>query len=534
MDVSLTAQASQLRRAQGQRSLSAFTKLYLSEHLHHPPSAAHLEIYALLEASLTQRGRKLAIAAPRGFGKSTLVTLAYVLYGICYGQEQFIVLISATASQAIQFLENVKKELTDNQKLLTDFPELAAPKPSPWTRAELETPTHIRLLALGTGQRIRGRKFGRFRPTLIIADDLENAENTFSLESREQLKDWFNRSILKAGGEGTNYLFLGTLHHPYCLLGEYVDPGAHPEWTKRVYKAILTWPAHTELWSQWSRIYNSQDVWEGADGPHAAKRFYTANQALMDEGIQLLWPARWSFYELRTQYEDDPISFNSELQNEPINPRDCIFNVEEFSYWDQDYSSPEALLRVLGDDVEFYGACDPSLGHDTMRGDYTALIVLAKDRRDNLLYVLVADLARRSPTETIEAIFAYYQRYRFGSFAIETNQFQELLAEEVERRGQELGQYLPIERVKHTTEHKVRRIQSLHPWVKNGTVRFSRKHTLLLEQCRFFPKGKHDDGLDALEMAVRLAEQYAPPQIHVIRIGEEDDEEEGVRWHRLI
>lgn len=275
-------------------------------------------------------------------------------------------------------------------------------------------------------------------------------------------------------------------------------------------------------------------MWEDADGPQAARRFYAANQALMDEGIQLLWPQRWSFYDLRQQYEDDPISFNSELQNEPINPRDCIFNVEEFSYWDQDYSSPEALLRVLGDEVEFYGACDPSLGHDTMRGDYTAILVLAKDRRDNLLYVLVADLARRSPTETIEAIFAYYQRYRFSSFAIETNQFQELLAEEMERRGQELGQYLPIERVKHTTEHKVRRIQSLHPWVKNGTVRFSRKHTRLLEQCRFFPKGKHDDGLDALEMAVRLAEQYAPPQIHVIRIGEEDDEEGGVHWQRLI
>lgn len=27
---------------------------------------------------------------------------------------------------------------------------------------------------------------------------------------------------------------------------------------------------------------------------------------------------------------------------------------------------------------------------------------------------------------------------------------------------------------------------------------------MLLDQCRYFPKGKYDDGLDAFEMAVRL------------------------------
>ena len=535
MTSSLALHASQLRRTQGQHSLLAFMKLYLAEHLHHLPSAAHVEIYGLLEDVIRHRGRKLAIAAPRGFGKSTLVTLAYVLYGICYGQEQFIVLLSATASQAMQFLDNVKKELTENQKLLTDFPELAGPKPSPWTRAELETPTHVRLLALGTGQHIRGRKFGRFRPTLVIADDLENAENTFSLESREQLKDWFNHSILKVGGEGTNFLFLGTLHHPYCLLAEYVDANAHPEWIKRVYKAIMAWPQRADLWSQWSRIYNGQEAWDDTHGPQAAKAFYAANQTAIDEGVKLLWPERWSFYRLMEQYEDDPISFNSELQNEPINPHDCIFNVEEFTYWDEQFVSKDALLRALGEEVEFYGACDPSLGQDTMRGDYTAIVILARHRETKSTYVVEADLYRYTPTQTIEAIFAYYQRYRFERFAIETNQFQELLAQAVERRGRELGQYPPIERVKHTSESKVRRIQSLHPWLKNGAVQMCRKHTLLLDQCRFFPKGKHDDGPDALEMAVRAAEQGGcTPMLHVITLDDtERDEDDNARWINL-
>jgi predicted phage terminase large subunit-like protein len=258
----------------------------------------------------------------------------------------------------------------------------------------------------------------------------------------------------------------------------------------------------------------------------------------MEEGVALLWPERWSFYRLMEQYEDDPISFNSELQNEPVNPRDCLFNVSEFTYWDDQYVSKEALLRALGEDAEFYGACDPSLGQDTMRGDFTAIIILARDRRTRSMYVVEADLQRSSPTQTIEAIFAYYQRYRVERFAIETNQFQELLAQEVERRGRELGQYPPIERVKHTTEAKVRRIQSLHPWLKNGAVQMCRKHTLLLEQCRFFPKGKHDVGPDALEMAVRAAEQGAcTPMLHVINLnGPErnaDDEDGDARWINL-
>ena len=84
----------------------------------------------------------------------------------------------------------------------------------------------------------------------------------------------------------------------------------------------------------------------------------------------------------------------------------------------------------------------------------------------------------------------------------------------------------------------MRRVQSLHPWLKNGAVQMCRKHTLLLEQLRFFPKGKHDDGPDALEMAVRAAEQGAcTPMLHVINLNDpvrnDDDEDGDARWINL-
>ena len=66
----------------------------------------------------------------------------------------------------------------------------------------------------------------------------------------------------------------------------------------------------------------------------------------------------------------------------------------------------------------------------------------------------------------------------------------------------------------HSTD-KVGRIKSLQPLIASGRIRFSKKHRLLLEQLRQFPKAAHDDGPDALEMAV-AASRVARPGIFFI------------------
>lgn len=202
----------------------------------------------------------------------------------------------------MQILENVKKELTENTRLMTDFPEVfetyGKPKPPRWTQYEIETRNQIKVLALGSGQRIRGRKYGNYRPTLVIADDIENTDNTFTTESREKIKEWFNKSILKVGAEETNFLFIGTLYHPHCLLGEYLNPEANPVWIKKIYKAIMLGPKHSELWERWSNTYNNKEAFEGLKGPEAAQKFYETNREKMDEGIELLWSEKWDYYKL--------------------------------------------------------------------------------------------------------------------------------------------------------------------------------------------------------------------------------------------
>ncbi len=519
-----------MMRKAGEKSLYAFAKYFMPEHLKYPPSQAHREVYGLLQDITKKRSCKLAIAAPRDFGKSTLITLIYVIYAICYAKEKFIVILSNTSSQAKQILENIRKELTENERLQKAFPHIfeadGRPKPPRWRQDDIVTRNGVEILALGSGQQIRGRRYGSSRPTLIIADDVESPENTFSSESRDKLKDWFTKSVVRAGSESTNILYIGNLYHPHCLLNEYVNPELNPSWMNRVYQAIITWPIHIDLWEKWRNIYNNREKFEGVSGPEGALMYYEANTQAMTEGAVLLWPERHTIYNLMIAREENELSFMSELQNSPLDSKICIFNSDELHYWSSIYSCTENLLHALGDNAEFYGACDPSLGGQNLKGDYSAIVILVRDKRDGILYVVEADIKRRTPTETIDDILAYCQRYKFERFAVEINQFQKMLYDQLVERARKQSNYSPFEQVTNTSD-KVKRIQALQPLVKNGTIKFSKHLKLLLEQMRYFPKGKYDDGLDALEMAVQVAEEKLGV-LTVKILGEDRDND----WYR--
>ena len=96
-----------------------FFRKYYFKHYHKFPDAQfHREVCDLLVCMTDERGSKLALAAPRGSAKSTIITLQYVLYCICHKKETFIVIISGTASQAEGFLSEIKAELQNNKLLL--------------------------------------------------------------------------------------------------------------------------------------------------------------------------------------------------------------------------------------------------------------------------------------------------------------------------------------------------------------------------------------------------------------------------------
>jgi len=168
-------------------------------------------------------------------------------------------------------------------------------------------------------------------------------------------------------------------------------------------------------------------------------------------------------------------------------------------------------------------ALDPSKGKDSKHGDYSALVLLGRSL-DGILYC-DADLARRPTSQIVHDGLELYRRADPMAWAIETNQFQELLADEIARVGQETGLMPAIIPLVNTVNKQVR-IRRIGPYLARQAIRFragSPGSQLLVQQLREFPEGEHDDGPDALEMAIRVMGQL----LH----GRDADEEawEGLR-----
>ncbi len=254
------------------------------------------------------------------------------------------------------------------------------------------------------------------------------------------------------------------------------------------------------LWAEWEQIY--ADV-ERPDSREAARAFFEAHRAAMEAGAELLWPEEEDLYTLMAmRVEEGRTAFEREKQNVPINPEACEWPEEYFGdgLWFDDWPA-DVQVKTL--------ALDPSKGHDAGRGDYSAFVMLAVDRR-GLLY-LEADLARRPTPQIVSDGVELCRRFKPDVFGIEANQFQELLAGEfaAELARQRVYNVAPwgIE----NRMNKQTRIRRLGPFLSCKRLKF-KSHSpatrLLVEQLKEFPVADHDDGPDAAEMAIRLAAEW--------------------------
>lgn len=442
-------------------------------------------------------GTRRAVAAPRGHAKSTNLTFKGTMHSTLYGYKHYPIIISDSSEQAEGFLDNIRVEFEENTAILEDFGVLAG---SVWRSNVLLTKTNIKIEAIGSGKKIRGRKHRNWRPDLIILDDVENDENVRTPEQRKKLKDWFDKAVSKCGDDYTDIIYIGTLLHYDSLLAKTLT---NPAYRSIKYKAVIHFSQADDLWQQWETIFTDLS---NDDRESEALAFFQAHKEAMLEGTQVLWEEKLSYYDLMVmRVSEGEASFNSEEQNEPINPDDCLFMEEWFDYYN------EAEVNFGDPAFDFFGFIDPSLGK-TKRSDFSAIVTLAKHKGSGYMYVVDADIERRHPDRIIADVLAKerWLRASFGhgyrKLGAETNQFQWFLKEELAKASAKAGLYLPIEEVQQTSD-KVMRIQTLQPDVKNKYIKFNRRHKRLLEQLTQFPMGAHDDGPDALEGARSIAKR---------------------------
>ncbi|WP_255298537.1 phage terminase large subunit [Brevibacillus dissolubilis] len=507
----------------------------------------HRELCGLLsEIAVEAPNKKVCWAAPRGHAKSSYLAKTFPLHQLCYRQRRYIMIISETPDVSTANLAWINHQLKHNRKLRQDFGPLLAPikQRNPqdnvtafitWEPKEDEDmgdgaggsdnmlgklvgagkatgktvgrptskPTSKRLLtkveAASTGEALRGRNWNAIRPDLIICDDLEGVANTSTPQIRQKLKDWFAQYVMPLGdpaGAKTAFLYMGTTVHSDSLLLYVMQE--YRDFTSRLYRAVIRYPDRMDLWETCRQIYKNRD---NPDCVREAEEFYTAHKEEMDAGAIVLWEQVKPIWELMTwRWNRGSKAFNTEFQNEPIDEETQVFVPERFFYW----SDAEPGKEFDHAQYEIFFGIDFAMGKQ--RGDYSALVVIAKHSETGAIYVVDCFIERVHPDRFMDEIVERVLTWQPLGIAAEAQMAQEFFVHKLKEALRDEG--YPVNTRVHEIHQRTRkelRIESLLPDIENTTIRFSRRHGTLLDMFERYGTGYHDDGPDALEMAVSIS-----------------------------
>ena len=442
----------------------------------------------------------LAIAAPRGEAKSTLVSQLFTLYCLVAQKKRYALIVMDSIDQAYPMLEAIKVELEFNQRLRVDFPEIAG-QGRVWQAATIITRANQKVQVAGSGKKLRGLRHGAYRPDLVVLDDIENDEQVRSPEQRDKLHDWLKKTVLPLGaaGDKLDVVYIGTILHYDSVLNRTLSSKA---WKTAKFKALIRQPDDMSLWDKWEDFYLNE-------GEAVADAFYSKNKSAMDKGAVVSWAARPILTLMKIRARDGHATFDSEYQNDPLSSDDAMF-ANALTYWTE-----------LPGELVYFGALDPSLGKAGASRDPSAILVGGYHRETGKLYVIEAQVKKRLPDLIIEDVIRMQKQYHCQRWFVETVQFQEFLKDELVKRSAQRGIPVPATATKPNTD-KMLRIESLQPHMANGLILLHSSQATLISQLRHFPKADHDDGPDALEMLWRNAVSSSAA-IEWISISELDD-----------
>ncbi len=302
---------------------------------------------------------------------STLVECA-AMWSMLYGHREFVFLVGATESAALEMLDSIKTELETNEQLIADFPEVCVPIKAldgianrcagqlcggertriTWTSNEIVLPTIKGSVASGvivrvagiTG-RIRGMKYKRsdgrnVRPSLVIIDDPQTSESAGSLEQTRKRVRVLAGDILGLAGPGEKIsgIMPCTIIRPGDMADTILNRQTHPDWNGEKTRMVYKFPKNLRLWEEYADI--RAEALRTAGNFQAATEFYLSNRKAMDEGAEVEWEERYNPDEvsaiqhaMNLKFRDEA-AFMSEYQNDPL-PEDVagdtLLSVDEIA-----------------------------------------------------------------------------------------------------------------------------------------------------------------------------------------------------------
>lgn len=458
-----------------------------------------------------------AIAAPRGFGKSSIISFALIAHAIVYDLEAYIVLMSSGQRLARAFSLNLlgqfRSETIHDERRFTRLygPFRVTGGKDEWQVAVRDNKP-VGILTASFGQDVRGAQHPTrgIRPTLVVLDDAEKKDRVRNPDQRDIWQAILDRDILKLTDRkrGMSVRFVGTVLHPDSILARReADPG----WRFRRYKAIIAWPTRQDLWDRCKKIWTNLRL--GLKRHAAARAFYESKKDEMNEGVELLDPDAMDIFQLyEIIWGQGMGAFLQEMQNEPRDPTTQVFFPERWSWFTLQTDRDGRYLQVEGDDprkvylneLRFkFLRWDPAKGIVT--GDYAAIAAVGKDKW-GYKYVLRVWMQKRVPSIQLDALWGLAETFDIRRGSVEGNGFQEFAAAPFytqKRQRREAGLYHALELDSDpSVGNKNDRIATLEPECDNGWLCFSRDIPVeVIGQFEEFPNATHDDGPDCVQGA---------------------------------
>lgn len=458
------------------KSTRFLAKVFFPDRFKAEFSPLHDEIFELIDSGAP----RIAIAAPRGIGKTSIVGLALTAKKILFQQARFIAYVSQSSSSAEMQTENLKQELVANQLVKKLFGNIKAKNSTgmdetfskrSWIASvggpEFSTLVYPR----GSGQQVRGILHRNSRPDLIVVDDLEDADTIHNDEIRNRRKVWFYADLIKCVSrveKNWQIIYIDTLKHEDSLLEE---------------------------------LLNSSD-WE------------STRQELCDDDFNSNAPSMIATEEIKLEAKSHREKgqmdvFYREFRNIPISKEDAVFKPEYFKHFNDVELGSSSDFKNLRNVV----IVDPAKTVK-LHSDDSAIVGVAVDRNSHKIYVRDVDAGKFYPDELYDKSLEMVKRLRATTLAVEVTSLNEFITQPFKNQMRVKGIFTQWMDLKARAK-KEERIAMLAPYYRQGYIYHNENCCTKLEnQLLGFPRSKLWDVMDALAYIVEILEkdeQYFDP-----------------------
>ncbi len=217
--------------------------------------------------------------------------------------------------------------------------------------------------------------------------------------------------------------------------------------------------------------------------------------AIDDKG-ESFWASKFSadyFNELKKQ---NPLFFESQYQQNPINSENWDFVQSYFIFYAQ--HELQSVMKHLNI-VTFV---DPAISQN-QEADNTAIITAWIDSRSNFIYVLEVQAWKMLPDEIISRTFATQKKWGWKVW-VESIAYQKMLILEMQKQMRIRNHFFTLEEIRPNTEKNAKIRTLLQPRYASHSILHSAFMKDLEAELLKFPNGKHDDMIDALSGCIQM------------------------------